>query len=203
MQLLDALKNVVRSPENDGGPEIEALVETLQLREYPDFAAVQARLHGYWLIRWMCTDTWVGLKALYLGNYLVGYTTQNARKSDVDVKFLSVERARLVEKWLIACIKDESNPPIATAEELGKTIHETFTVNYTNQILDHRGFVAGERADFVAPGNRSDYIDKTVSVRTATGALLMIAVKDFHAPIHITGRWPLEALSAPAEAESQ
>ncbi|HRY03836.1 MAG TPA: hypothetical protein P5256_11935 [Beijerinckiaceae bacterium] len=198
MRLSDALANVVRTPQNEGGAEIESLVEALRLDHHPDWAEVDKRLRGYWIVRWLCTDTWVGLKALYLDNMLVGYTKQIARKDGVEVKFLSAETADLVRAWLIECTDARpTQPEIATPNELAVEIDTTYSVPFTGQILDRQGFVGGKRADFIAGGKPTDCIDRTVRVRTPFTTEAVIPVDLYRMPIHVDGHWPLSPIASP------
>lgn len=194
MKLAEALTRVVRTKENDGGCEIEALMNALHLDRMPDWDAVETRLYGYWISRWFCSDTFVGCKALYLDDTLVGYTTQDARKSPVEVKFIDVAQAEAVREWMIACADaPPETPPLATAHDLDIEIGIDFGVRYTGEILDRQGYYRGARADFVAAGNPRDYIDRTLKVLTETGENT-ITVADFRTPYHLEGQWPLHPL---------
>ena len=53
-----------------------------------------------WLISWMCTDTQVGIKAIYLHDELVAVTMQRYRKSDMDIYFISPETKIKMKEFL-------------------------------------------------------------------------------------------------------
>jgi len=196
MKLSEALAKVVRTKANDGGCEIEALMTALRLDRVPDWDTVERRLHGYWISRWFCYDAWVGCKALYLDDLLVGYTTQEARKSPVEVKFMNAQAADAVRTWLLSCTDGTTDyPPLATQFALNIDIGPAFGVRYSAEILDREGYYRGERADVVSPGNPRNYIDQTLIIQSASGRQT-ISVADFRSPFHVEGQWPLQPLPA-------
>jgi len=96
---------------------------------------VNNRLVGYYLTKWLCTDTWVGSIALFLDNEFIGYSYQPARKSDKTYKFLNKELFDKTREYLLTLVEAQEfeypNFDINLDEELG----EGYILDYNGQHL--------------------------------------------------------------------
>ena len=74
---------------------------------------------------WMCTDTTVGVFAITLNSTLIGYTTQPARKSDINIYYLSKEFQDWVVEVVRSCVdKKETQYSLAKQELLDAQLDE-------------------------------------------------------------------------------
>ena len=120
MKLIDALRNVQRP---DGGrwdflSPVEAICSDLginSLWDYPD--ELDTRLKSYPVVDWLCTDTTVGLFAIYLDGVLVGMSFQSARKSDRTFKWVSQEAADHLRRVLLTYTSPEEIAVIDPEED--------------------------------------------------------------------------------------
>ena len=102
MKLIDAVRNVDKSESNRNWFDRYNVGQAFGLNfcwdEFPDDFDV--RLTGYHIQVWRCTDTSVGLTAVYFDDEPVATIWQPFRKSDPKWKFISVEAAAKVRTWL-------------------------------------------------------------------------------------------------------
>lgn len=99
MLTIEAARRVTKTEENcDDIPHLDrAIANLFELDciehdpkwgnwsgEYPE----RARLKGYWMNKWLCTDTHVGEMAYFLDDELVFTCVQTARKSDAHLYFV-------------------------------------------------------------------------------------------------------------------
>lgn len=140
MKLIDAIRNVKR-PEG-GYPSaysapIEECCEALGIQTLWNYdSALDERFKRYPIATWNCTDTHVGLYALYLDGAPVGITFQIARKSATDVKWLSEEIAKHVRDVLLS-YGDIPTYDIINPDEF---IDKNFAVAYVDQVTTDDGF---------------------------------------------------------------
>lgn len=94
------------------------------------------KLISYAIEEWLCTDTWVGVYAIYLDGEPVGISCQTARKSDTQYKWISEEKAQKVKEYILSVMEeDEPVHELLTDEELEEDWGEMFQLGYSSQIL--------------------------------------------------------------------
>jgi hypothetical protein len=184
MKLIDALLNVDKSQSdyvND-----EDLFESFGIPYHWD-SNVADQLKAYYVIRWCCTDTWVGLRAIYLDDELVGMSTQSARKSNESFKWLSKEAANKVRQLI------QPDPAEPDLIDLDEEIQPFYTVAYSSQIIDDEGFYQGRPVKVVRKNNRLDrYAETSVLVTDGQDEFDILTV-DFKIPLR-TKLTPVTAL---------
>ena len=93
--------------------DIEEFVEPFgysTFNETFDWEKFEKCVAQVWLISWMCTDTMVGIKAIYLHDELVAVTVQRYRKSDMVIYFISPETKLKMKKFIESIIiRDETD----------------------------------------------------------------------------------------------
>jgi hypothetical protein len=62
------------------------------------------------LITWLCTDTQVGLYAYYFDNELVAISYQSARKSDLNLFWVSTELREKMREFVLSLYTSEQDP---------------------------------------------------------------------------------------------
>ena len=145
MKLIDAIKNViipndanVRDWQCDA--DYEAVNESLEIfNMWSGWSEeLNKRIRAYPIYQWQCTDTWVGLKAIYFDGKPAGASYQSARKSSVNVRWLSLEIARAVREAILSTV--ETKIDLINPEE---DIGEDFSVQYAGEALSDDGFYQG------------------------------------------------------------
>lgn len=144
MKLIDAIRNVVR-PENPDkwdfmvcGDEINRDLNIDGMYFYPE--ELSARFKAYPIYQWICTDTYVGLMALYLDNEPVGCTYQSSRKGGMEVEWISREIANTVRTVVCSYMENTDTASILDPDQ---DIGDDFNVQFTGQALTDDGFYEG------------------------------------------------------------
>ncbi len=173
MKLLTALQNVKKDEPH--WVSLAPLCEALGISE-PWTNDFDDRLKGYFLKKWYCTDTWVGIQAIYLDDFLVAMTYQSARKNDPEVHFVSQATANKLRKVLT------SHEPVKLIPK-NEEIEPTYRIDYVNSLLDKEGYYKGKPVTVVRkPGLRS-YGAKTITVDDGTSRF-DILVEELEIPIN-------------------
>lgn len=120
MKLIELLKNVDRSNNQIPYNCTEEICRIFHLDHWLLEDELD-KLKFYWIKSWICTDTQVGLAAIYLEDELVASFWQPARKSDEEIRFVSNDAAKKVKKYIETMLKD-GNYPIHTVKSLEEEI---------------------------------------------------------------------------------
>lgn len=186
MQLIYALINVDKSEKNtDSWFSLEDFCRIAGCNEYDvDNTKCYTRLHAYWINCWLCTDTFVGMRAIYLGDRLVGMSIQTSRKSDVDILFIGQYEADLVCTWIRECRIDKNTYEIIEMSELEGDIGSGDTVIFPSQILDKVGTVDGRPC--IVIDNSGGYPDYKILVKfTDSSETKSVGISEFTIPYRV------------------
>lgn len=139
MKLIDALRNVKRDdetfPEANEAP-MEEICQSLGMEYDWHDTESDKRIRSYGVLNWVCTDTHVGFNAIYVDGSLAGMTYQSARKSDVEVKWLSQEIAETTRRMIMSNRSTPEYDIINPDEE----IDEFYTISFATELLTDDGF---------------------------------------------------------------
>ena len=127
VKLIDALRNVDRLENNLASRfSLHTFVEFFNYNYTDqDDEKFETRVKLYWVFSHYCTDTIVGLEAIYMDNVLIGYRYLAHRKSSTEHKFLSKELMEQLRTFVGDCISTDINDwasDIISEEELQKEI---------------------------------------------------------------------------------
>jgi hypothetical protein len=129
MKLIDMIKKVDRSESNCSWVNVEDLCFAFAIEEFwpEDNKLWDETFKAYSLSEWTCTDTAVGLQVLEVHGVVVGITWQPYRKSNVEFRFLSKDKADYTKEILLS-FKDEDNINyyLLTDSELEEDWSETY-----------------------------------------------------------------------------
>ena len=187
MTLLELLTNVDRSPSNEIGWLDERDVLSPLNHDYLtyiDCSMLNRRLKGYWLVCRMCTDTHVGLAALYLDTTLVGVYQQDARKSDVRIEFISEEAALLVLAYVKECC-DIPEQKFVISTDLDEQQSEFACFEFAGDIIDRNGFYNGKPVKFVGTSQNGIYPSKNILVEMEHGSVVTIPAIEYKIPMRL------------------
>lgn len=151
MKLIEAIQKIDKSQEET--PSWEELADQFNL--YLSWSNDE-RLKCYFLKRWLCTDTLVGVRAYFLDDEFVALSTQNARKSGETFEFASKEKAKTVRDYVYNLIPEDEEEINVAILETEKEIEETFKIEYSGEILHKTALLKGERVEIVKTFN-NDY----------------------------------------------
>lgn len=140
MKLIDALRKVVKTKENTDDPDIDKFCSVAGISSYDvSYTEFTKHLKAYWLRCWLCTDTYVGIQAIYLDDELVAYTEQTARKNPYDVFFIGKAEADKTINFIRSIMESDDNN-IASPEDLDGELQTTFNDFYDLRREDYNGF---------------------------------------------------------------
>jgi hypothetical protein len=143
MKLIDAIRNVTRpaapDPWRHSAP-LEEICEALGINyDWNEPEELQSRLQSYPIFNWLCTDTHVGLNAIYFDGEPVGSSMQTARKDSTNVQWISADAARRVRDAILSYREEKVFDLILPDEEIG----DDAGVAYVGQALTSVGFYQG------------------------------------------------------------
>jgi hypothetical protein len=144
MKLIDAICNVERPASQtswDFRAPSDAINESLGL-PYVDYYsdALMERLKAYPILEWICTDTWVGLYALYLDDEAVGAAYQSARRNSFEIEWVSQSAAQRVQQTILQYTERSNEFDLIDPEQ---DIGEDFSRPFVTQLLTDDGFFEG------------------------------------------------------------
>jgi hypothetical protein len=143
MKLIDAIRNVVilesKSPWDNHASldEIAADFGIDHFYSAPD--ELNARIKAYPISSWLCTDTGVGINAIYFDGEPAGSSSKQARKDGLFVEWISQEIAMRVRDAIMEHVRQGSIAIIDPEEEIG----DGFTVNFAGQAFTDDGRYQG------------------------------------------------------------
>lgn len=194
MKLYEALRNVDTS--NPQYVDTEELCQVLGI-QYTWLENIEAaRLKGYYLIDWYCTDQSVGVMAIFLDDVLVAMSKQNSRKSKVEYEFVSEEAANKLRTLLAT--QNEPVPLIDREEEIGPF----YTVSFSSQLMTDDGYFEGRPVKVTKKWegyNRPSSDWKRIQIQDGDSKRV-IDIEDFKIPIkaHMPARSMLAGKDVPA-----
>jgi hypothetical protein len=190
VKIRDLINAVDRSEKNTDSADIDEFCRALNLNEYPGWnKQFDEAVKGHWLIKWYCTDTWVGYQVYYMDNEPVAISVQTARKSSASYQFVSLEAATKLRKFILECLgESEFTPDIMDQDE---ETDPYYTVSYSSQLLVKEGFFDGRVTKVVRECHRWDdpelkMDEMFVSFSDDPETVFKINVRDFKIPMHVT-----------------
>lgn len=152
MKLCDLIERLDKTVANDAWVDLNSLANELGVSAY-EFNE-DTRLKGYYVMKWLCTDTWVGAIALFLDDVFVGYSYQSARKSDIRYFFTNRESYEALRQYVIDSIKYEELDYPETYIDMDEEMEEGYHVNYNEQLLTKKFIYSPTGENVVLSRNR-------------------------------------------------
>lgn len=192
MKLSELIRKVDRSERNSSSADVDDFSRALDLDDrmgwHDEF---DKRVKGYFLIRWYCTDTWVGYRVYFMDDEPIAISSQTGRKSAEEIEFVSLEAAQKVKDFIksLEC-EEEFNPTLADMDE--DIAQLTYTVSFSSQLLVDEGFFDGQPVKVKRKchgyGNSPDDMGlkmDELDVTMPNGELKRIKCNDFIIPMHL------------------
>lgn len=165
---------------NKTDPSWERLADIFNI--YDLYWSDDPRLKCYFIKKWYCTDTYVGTTVYFLDNEFIGYSIQNARKSDENFKFVSKELAEKLRNYLQSLVETTYDYELMDENELDEEFSDTFKIEYNSQILHKEAFLNGELVQItkkIYPWNDKRYrYHHTVEVKLPSGENIEVDCRD-------------------------
>jgi hypothetical protein len=145
------------------------------------------RLKCYFIKKWYCTDSYVGLRAYFLDGEFVAISNQTGRKSCEDFTFTSLESSKKVRDYLLSLVDGENkiNVDLLDDNVLDGEMPDTYKIEFNTQILHKTALLNGERVEIVKRSYRWDSHSKnnekyfhTVEIKKADGKKVEVHVNE-------------------------
>lgn len=176
MKLITALKNVDKT-QHAQWIDADEVAQELGINRYDTPDNWYDRVKGYFIARWMCTDTMVGVCAIYLDDNLVGFYNQVGRKCDKDYEWLDLNSVDKMKEVLL-----ENNCENFKFIDLSEEIAETHFVDFYSQLVDKQGFFNGNVAKVIGNGDKANCTSTKVLIETCNETLT-VNTEDFKIPL--------------------
>lgn len=129
MKLREIIESVVRTESNQDWVDISELGQQLDV----NISHVeQCDLKCYWVSKWYCTDTSVGMKVYFLKDEPVCASMQTARKNDENFYWISDDTFNKTRDYLLSLYKRE-NKCFYTLADLDEELGEGYNIYYCGQ----------------------------------------------------------------------
>jgi len=147
----------------------------------------------YWVRRHYCTDTHVGVTAMFLNDEFVGVTQQTGRKMDVEYQWVSTEAYRKVRDFVMSlCLPEEVEDDGIAIVDMSEEMGDGYHVSYGSQILDKEAIFepTGEAVTFVRSFDRHTEVEKwrDVEVKFPNGEKRVINMSEYLIPYKLVVR---------------
>jgi hypothetical protein len=150
--LRELIKNL--NEKNITEPSYEKLFGLFKLDfYYVDYDKLykNERLKCYFIKKWYCTDTYVGLRAYFLDNELICFSNQAGRKMDEEFHFISIDFANKMKIFLETFSIENifSNIELIDDGTLDEIIKGTFKIKYNSQILHEEAYYGDKKVKII------------------------------------------------------
>jgi hypothetical protein len=123
------------------------------------------------IYQWLCTDTHVGCSAIYWNGEFIAITSQECRRCDTTVEWVSEEVFNRVSAFIKTLVEDEPYKPKCL--NLEGDCPTTFKLSYTGQLLSDWAFYEGKKymieQELTHEEERKDFISNQVWIVTEDG----------------------------------
>lgn len=183
MNIIDIIKNIDKSDSNKNYPDFDSICDEIENYNYPYSDEFEKRVSEYFIAKWYCTDTYVGISILFLDDEPVCVLSQSARKSDIRYKWISSESFNSVKSFIDSlCEEDEPKYEIL---DTSLNIDDFYSVDFSSQLLVKEGYV-NECICKVTNTFSENYLSQQIEVKFLSDEEVKIVnVNEFKIPINV------------------
>lgn len=143
MKLSEIFQRVKKDKRNEDYADIDDFSRAANADVYIGWSDTwNERVKGYWFVRWLCTDTWVGRRVYFLDGEPLAVSYQSARKSDEYIQFVSEEMADKCRKFLYE-LHGEGEPSYDLCD-MDEEFEDHYSFDLSDYFLEDRGIVDGQ-----------------------------------------------------------
>lgn len=136
--------------------------------------------------KWLCTDTWVGSRVIFLDDEPVCISDQRYRKDDINFVFLSQEAADKTKAYLKSLVEEPEEPgaSVYSPEELSTDIGKGYSIHYANELLTKNMILksSDKEVEIVFTSNRFNMTESSVNVKFSDGRIENIPLEELYIP---------------------
>lgn len=180
MKIIDIANRIDKSERNEDWIDITSLAQdefNISLYDYPQ----QSRLKCYWVSKWCCTDTYVGIRIYFLDDKAVGISKQDARKSDEYINWFSKEAAIKVRDFILTLFCEKEEEEEFNLCDINEDIGDNYTINFNNSIIHrHKATYNNEPIEILERIRETpDWgIDTMLKVKLPSGEITEVNIKE-------------------------
>lgn len=147
MKLKELITRISKEKDNQDSIDYEDFSN-----DFPEFSmwdiswsAWEERVTAYWVTRWLCTDTWVGQRIIFLDGEAIAYSNQVGRKCGTNICFLSKEAKEKLRKAIPEMMNDGVINDNSGYIDEETEIDTSYVIEYQSQILEKTAqYINGE-----------------------------------------------------------
>lgn len=140
MKLKELIEKTRYAQGNQSWVDIEQLINAVGLQMYIYDDSENIKCH--YVMKWLCTDTWVGLQAYYLNDELIATSFQSARRASEKFSWVSEEAFNKVVNYFLSLYEKDSP---STFTNLDEEMGDGFELEYSSQILGNHVIYNNEK----------------------------------------------------------
>lgn len=130
------------------------------------------RLKCYFIKKWYCTDSYVGIRAYFLDDEFIAISNQIGRKMDEHFSFISEGLVNKLRLYLESLVEKENNFNIIDEKFLNEEISDFYKIEYNSQIVEKEAILNGDKVLIIK--NQYSWDDKeryfhTVEIKLPNG----------------------------------
>lgn len=156
MKLKDIVKNINFDDKKiQDDIAWDDLASDLELDKYGLYFE-QERLKAYFIEKWYCTDSFVGLRAYFFDGKFVALSYQGGRKSDEQFQFTSIEDAQILKDYIKSLIGESEEKLRVGVLDMEHEYDEFYHIEYNSQILHKSAYYNGEKVQIIKSNYQSE-----------------------------------------------
>jgi hypothetical protein len=184
MKLSEIIERLNRSEYNKGDICIGEFAESFFNLSFYDYT-ISKRLVYYYIGEWKCTDTPVGYRAYFLDDTLVAVSSQEARKSDEKIEWVSREEFEKVRRYIFSYDNTIDIKILDMDEEAGEGYRISFCEQLNTYHKDNAIYkgelvkiIDNKKSEHIIINNIPKYVKETVKIRLPDNSELWVEMKE-------------------------
>lgn len=188
MKLIDAIKRVDRGPGNNYEASIRHFNGELGINVDDNQDLFGKRVREHYLIKWYCTDSWVGLRVYYMDDEPVAVSFQKGRKWPEEFEFVSKEAAIKLRDFMLSLDDNDEEEEQFSLIDPDEELPEQYHVSFVQQLLVEEGIYNGQivklNKRFEGCKDISNW--EFVEVTLPNGEVSKVPLDQVSIPLHMT-----------------
>jgi hypothetical protein len=185
IKLSELVANIDKSEKNKIVADLTEFAEEFSIYNTSDYSRFENHVVGYWIQKWYCTDTYVGIAVYFFNDDFLCVTRQDGRKCDVDYYFANDD---ILKKFYDFLRTFDENNPLLGKILIDKDIEfdKYYQIHYTSEILHNEG-IYNDEICFInrQQQDRGNIINKSVNITLKDGSQKTVDVNEIYFRISI------------------
>lgn len=179
----EIFENVNKVESNEEWIDIEKILNDMDIGYYGYDHKPNTKIKSYWVSVWMCTDTYVGLRAYFFEDEPLALSYQPYRKSDEKFYYVSKKMYDRLKTYVLFLIEDEDEYSFNLLD-MDENIGDGYSIDYSNNLIrglhKHARF-NGYKVKIIGNANPKDYISQKLIIEK-DGNESVVNIQDLEFP---------------------